>query len=214
MTRVFRELAPLLAAVLVLLCAAAGCVNVDLSKSYPERRYYLVHADREGPPASVRFERNVAVQKCNVSPAFEGKELVYRLSEATYASDFHNQFFLVPAYVITQEVRKWLEESRTFANVVPPRSQLESRYLVEPNLVALYGDYRDEAEPKAVLELQLFLIDPMQSPPEVLAKTDFRDARPLAERSPTALIEAWSASLRQALEQFEQQLQGLTLGEH
>ena len=213
MKRVFiRNAVPALAALLVALCATAGCVSVDLSKSYPERRYYLIHADRERPPAPVRFGGNVAVYRCSVSPAFEGKELVYRLSDAAYASDFYNQFFLMPAYVITQEVREWLEESQVFANVVTPRSQLESDYFVEPNLVALYGDYRDKEAPKAVLELQLFLVDPTQRPPEVLVKRDFRDARPLAEESPAALVEAWSAALREALEQFEQDLQGLRLG--
>jgi len=213
MKRVFSNPVSSLAALLVALCAAAGCVSVDLSKSYPERRYYLLHAERQGPPSSVRFERNVAVHKCSVSPAFEGKELVYRLSEAAYASDFHNQFFIMPAHLVTQEVRQWLEESQVFSNVVTPRSQLESDYLVEPNLVALYGDYRDKDAPKAILELQLLLIDPRQRPPKALLKTDFRDERPPAERSPAALVEAWSAALREALEQFEQDLQSLRLGQ-
>jgi ABC-type uncharacterized transport system auxiliary subunit len=205
----FGSLARPSAALLVALCAVAGCMNVDLAKSYPERRYYLLDAERQGPPAPVHFERNVTVHKCSVSPAFDGRELVYRLSDAGYASDFENQLFVTPGYAIAEEVRKWLAKSQVFANVVASRSELESDYVVEPNLVELYGDYRDETAPKAVLELQLYLIDDRQRPSEVLLKTDFRDERPLADSSAAALVEGWSASLRAALERFEEALQGL-----
>ena len=60
----------------------------------------------------------LTVRRIRVTPKYEGKGLVYRLSELSYESDFYNEFFISPVSMFTEEIRKQLSESGLFKIVV------------------------------------------------------------------------------------------------
>lgn len=147
---------------LILLSAAvfgalgmAGCGGI--TKSYPERTYYMFEV---APPEKVAAPvKGAALQvwKFNVSPGSDGKEFIYRTSDVNYESDFYNQFFRPPGAMLTEITIHWLADSGLFEEVISSLGQGFASYYIQSNVVELHGDYR--SAPEAVMTIQFFLLE-------------------------------------------------------
>lgn len=182
----------------------AGCVNLE--KGYPEKRYFVLDASRDEDISSPDTGKVLTVRRFRVSPKYEGKGLVYRLGELSYESDFYNEFFVSPVSMFTEEIRKRLEESGLFKHVVDPSSLLDSTFILEGAVTALYGDYRVKTAPKAVMEIQFFLFHETDSNPQIIFKSQYHKEEPLNGNTPDALVKSWSTALNQILTEFENDL--------
>jgi ABC-type uncharacterized transport system auxiliary subunit len=60
--------------------------------------------------------------------------------------------------MLTQETRAWLSESRLFKWVLEPGSLTDPTHVLEGSIIALYGDFTDEASPKARMRIRFFVI--------------------------------------------------------
>jgi len=193
-----------------LLLALTACSTV-LEQPATEKRLYLVAAERGAPLAPPTRGPVLAVQPFTVSPAYEGQGLVLRRPAAAIESDFYHQFFIPPAAMVETAAAGWLRHSGLFLKVGPATSELPPGLLVSGNLAALYGDFTTPGQPKAVLELQLLLLDARPGAnPAILARSDERRELPLALASSSngdavsdALVRAWSEALGQILSGFE-----------
>ncbi len=193
-----------LPAVLLLACAPAGCVS--LGGAYPEKRQYVLEAVRTGERRAPAAGTRLRVRRFQVSRAFEGTELVTRRGELEYESDFYNVFFTSPASQVTEATKRWLERSGLFEHALPAASAIESTHVLEGAVPALYGDLRDPAAPKAVLEIQFFLVAEASEPPAILHRKTYRRETAAPGGSAEALVVAWSAGLAEILAELEADL--------
>jgi uncharacterized lipoprotein YmbA len=177
----------------VALLTFAGCVS--LSTNYPEKHYYALEAPRDDGPFSPVSHTLLKVRKFRISPSFEGKEFVYRISDARYEADFYNEWFVSPNAMLTQQVLNWLTEADVFQYVMDSAGPLSATHSLEGNVTALYGDYRS-APSKAVLSLQVFLVHESSSPADILLHQEYRQEIELTEKSPEALVKGWNEALR------------------
>jgi len=193
---------------LALAAALPGCVN--LTKGYPEKRYYVIRAQPravEARPGDGNGEKEILkVGRFRVSPLYEGKEFVYRRDDLGYQSDFYNVFFISPGSLITEEVRRWLAGSGRFQHVMDPASQAAAALLLEGAVSSLYGDFRVEKSPRAVLEIQAILMRNAEGGGKVIFKKDYRQETALPDRSPAALARGWSEGLERILTELEEDL--------
>lgn len=196
------------AGILLVVTLLAGCAP---KKSFPDKRYYVLDASRPRGASSPAKDVVLSVRRLRVSPRYERKGLVYRTGELNYESDFYNEFLISPSAILTQEVRQWMEASHLFRNVVASASHMAVSYILEGNVTALYGDYRDAGSPKAVLEMQFFLISDISVETEVAFQRDYREEVPLKETSPEALVDGWNEALGQILAALEQDLRAVSL---
>ena len=188
-----RRTIPLLLLVAVLL---AGCAQT-LSRPAPEKRLYAITAQRQDTQPPARDKSVLKVRPLQISPAYQGKEMIYRVGEVEVESDYYNTFFVQPALNLTQQTAQWIERAGIFGNVVDSTSQMQDTHLLDGMVNALYGDFRDKAHPKAVLEMQFFLLKNTNDKYGVVFQktyaqavpfsTDFKDAKALAEAYNTAL---------------------------
>ncbi len=181
-----------------------GCVNLE--KSYPEKHYFILDASRDKDVSSPDKGEVLTVRRFRVSPKYEGKGLVYRLKELSYESDFYNEFFIAPASMFTEEIRKRLAGSGLLKHVVDQASLLDSTYILEGAVTALYGDYRVKTAPKAVMEIQFFLLQETDSNPKIIYQSQYRKEEPLNGNTPDALVKSWNTALNQILTEFETDL--------
>jgi len=190
--------------IFILFSLSIGCINLE--RSYIEKHYFVLEASRGENISSPETDAVLTVRRLRVSPQYEGKGLVYRLGELGYESDYYNEFFISPASMFTEEIRKRLAVSGLFKHVVGLSSLLDSTYVLEGAVTALYGDYRVSTAPKAVMEIQFFLLRETDVSPEIILQRQYHKEEPLTGNTPDALVNSWNSTLNQILTEFETDL--------
>jgi len=188
-----------------------GCFNFN--KNFPEKRFFVLSASRSAGISLSPSDAILRIRRFRVSPRFEGKGLVYRKGNSNYESDFYNEFFISPALMIAEEVDKWLKGSGLFQYVTSSSSPVEPTLELQGKISTLYGDYRDTRVPKAVLEIQFFLVRNVSSRPVIVFQKTYHEEYILKGNSPETLVTGWNLALEHILTQFETNLKDLDLNE-
>jgi cholesterol transport system auxiliary component len=195
----------------LLLVSCAACVSVGIERSYPEKRYFALEVGAAGNPENPGGNEILEVSNLRVSPRYSDKNFVYRLSDVGYETDFYNQFLVLPAALITEEVRKSLADSQLFKHVISSASQLQPSYVLEGTVNALYGDFRKANAPVAVLETEFFLNSTIPTKPGIIMQKRYTKSVPLSGRSPEALVKGWNEALEAILTSLVADLKTLKL---
>jgi len=182
-----------------------GCLNLE--RSYPEKRYFILDVSRDEDISSPDTGTVLKVRRFRISSRYEGRGFVYRLKDLSYESDFYNEFFISPASLLTEEIRKWVAGSGLFQHVVDPSSYMDPNYVLEGAVTSLYGDYGVSTTPRGILEMQFFLLDEASASPEIIFQSKYRKEEPLKGNTPDALVKSWNKALNQILTEFETDLE-------
>jgi cholesterol transport system auxiliary component len=177
-----------------------------------QRRFYLLEVEREGPPRSVSLPGRLVVQPTRLSPGYDKKELVYRLSPSRYESDYYHQFVTDAGSQTAEQMRQWLRKSRSFSQVLVAGSVADATHILESSITALYGDFRDKNQPQAVLDLQVFLIDVRTRDLPVVFHKEYAARAPLRENTAEALVQGYDQALREILTALENDLAAVVAG--
>ncbi len=199
------------ALVLVLATLVAGCVSLE--KSYPEKTYYLLAAERKAAKRAPVPKAVLRVSSCRVAPAFDKTQIVIRRGESAYEADFWNAFFLPPSEMLTATVRDFYAESGLFENVVHAGSLVDASLVLETAVPAIYADLREEggAGASAVVSFQALLLRDGADGPKVLLERSYREATPLEDRSAKGIVAGLNAGLAKVLAALEADMAKLDL---
>jgi len=203
-----NAIAPIFGLMVVLV--AGGC---SIKQSYPSKDYFALEVSRETESAPPSAEKTLLVQDFIVSPKFEDKGFVYRLTDLTYETDYYNEFIVPPGALFSEDTREWLAGSGIFDLVGDRRTVVSPTYTLQGRITALYGDMRKKGREKAVLEVRVFVFE--HPGPDVTHETDlrfqkkYREEVPLSARSPAALVEGWNTAFRNILTALEKDLRGV-----
>ena len=190
-------------ALLVLAAVLGGC---SLKKQAPAKLRYLVEAKRSGESKAGAAQATLHVRNLQVAAPFVGRGFVYRNSDQEYETDFYHEFLVAPQPMLTEQVRQWLGASGLFRAVLGPASKLDSTRSLEGNVTALYGDLRDTAAPRAVLEIHFVLVNDQGPSLEIAFQKSYRQEAQLGTRSPDALVVGWGSALAKVLAELERDL--------
>jgi ABC-type uncharacterized transport system auxiliary subunit len=195
---------------LLSLALLTACVNLE--RSYPEKRYFALQAQRPSGGGNAVSDAALRVSPFRVSPAFEVTEMVYRRGENEYESDFYNEFFLLPSDMVTEAARRWFTDSGLFQNVITAGSMVDTSLVLEGAVPALYADLRDSGSPKAVLELQALLLhdSPAESPRMIFQKS-YSQAVPMEGVSAAAFVASMNSALAMSLQALEEDIRKANL---
>ena len=184
-------------------CTVCGCVQ----SATTERKYYVLDTVREGGPARIHTGSTLRLRRFNVDEAFATRQLVYRVDEFRYEPDYYHQFLVLPGVMITEEARDWLANSGLFGRVTSVGSRLESTYLLEGNVIALYADFTKGSAPAAIMTIRFFLlVGPDANETVPLAQT-YRAESPILAKTAEAVVEAFSKDLSEILTRLEADLE-------
>lgn len=173
----------------------AGCVSVE--KSYPDKRFFVLEIPRREAQTAAAATGVLMVSPLRVSPRYDGRSFVYRLSEANFESDFYNQFLVSPGPLLTEEIRRGLSQAQLAQYVVSAASQAEPTLVLEGTVDALYGDFRDRNAPKAVLEMEFFLAKESPSKSEIVLRRRYTKSVAVSGRTPEGLVKGWNDGLNE-----------------
>ena len=173
--------------------ALTGCVG--LGQSQPEKHYYALEAIRQGERLVAVPGTILNIRRFRAAPPFQGREVVYRESDARYERDFYNQWLAPPDVMLTQQILNWLTAAGLFHYVTDSSGPLPATYILDGMVTALYGDYR--ATPfKIVLGLQFVLMHDVSASTDIIWHDQYRKEVEVREESPEALVSGGNDALR------------------
>lgn len=190
-----------LRAFLLSLCAVL-VLTACVTRPTVEIRSYLL-----APPwpttSSARPVLDLRVAPFDVAPQFEGKPLVYRFSEVRYEADFYNEFLVTPRIMLMERSAEWLRHAGWRVAATSP-----APYVIRATVPALYGDFRDPAQPRAVLDTRLSLWRTGEDTPLIVR--GYHYSVPIPDSSADSVVQGLSQALAQTLEQWQNELHSLT----
>jgi ABC-type uncharacterized transport system auxiliary subunit len=184
-------------------------VSMVLSGCGPKRiaynqRNFVLETSRNSPQQKTSKDVILDVKNFSIDTTFSTKSLVYRKGQSEYETDFYNQFLIRPDDMITEKTRSWLSESGLFKWVLELGSYTDATHVLEGNITALYGDFRDDSSPKASMKIRVFLVK-LPEKSVVFGKT-YEAVLEVKSQTAEALVEAFDNCLRQILTDLEKDL--------
>ena len=141
---------------LLISVAILGLVSCSLPTRPPVApTSWMVSPERVDPPRQARSDLWLQIGSVSVAPPFDGKSLVYRVGDQRYEKDFYNVYTSIPAEMIANAERQWINKSNIFSAAVGQSSSFFPYYFLEASVDEFYGDYR--GQPEAVVTVEFFL---------------------------------------------------------
>ena len=181
----------------------AGCGD---RQAY-DKKYYVLGATRQAESIKTETDSLLEIHRFTIDSAFDGKGLVYRTGQFEYESDYYNEFLISPSAMVTEKTRNWLSGSGLFKRVLDVGSQIDPTHILEGNITALYGDFRDKSSPEAAIEMRVFLLKTQANGETVLVFGEtYKSSVAIESKGPEALIEALNRCLEEILSSLEEDL--------
>lgn len=186
---------------LLLLLVLSGCFSVpialdELAKDPPAQRHFMLQLpDAPEPRPAGAGDRLVRINLPYAAAPFDGRNLVYRLGADEWQRDYYNLHLASPAGRLGELTHEWLlaQEGITPLSV----SEVQPAHLVlDLNLRELYGDFRDETAPAAVLRLEVRVLD---ADLQLRRQGTLQQRIPLASTAPEELVRGLGEALQKAL---------------
>lgn len=200
MSRRLRVVRASAAGLLLAALAAAGCFS-RIEPQRLERNRFLLAPVRGVDPSPSGVGR-LRVERPAVASLFAQKGFTYRTGESTYDNDFYNEFFAPPGTVVQSALVSWLRESGRFAEVGGD-GLLDPDWILTGRVEQLYADLRSGGAPRAILELELRLVDARVPSRDVVFAARYRREEQAGEASGRAIVDAWSRALADVATELE-----------
>ena len=189
---------------LVLLVLVCGCSSG--SKQEDPSNYFLLEAQRQGVGEPAETSMILMVQPFPVSPGIEQRELVYRRSMSRYETDYYERFITDVGSQVAEQTRRWLSQSGCLGQVLPVGTSVDATHLLEGNIAKLHSDFREEANPKALMEVDCYLVDVRTRKPAVVFHGTYNATAKITEAKAESIIAAYNLCLDQILIKLESSL--------
>lgn len=201
---VIRHLFLLLAIILL-----SGCFGSTTKEEVEEvvetPRYFVVDVDRGLMATEFAKDRVLRLMPVRVTSQFRNKEIVFRVGEDEYQPQPNDLLFSSPQDMFTDQLRRWLEKTGLFTQVVMDDNQ-SADFVMEAAVTALYGEKRERQLPQSVLEIQFFLMDGKSGTPRALFQTGLRAEVEIGETTPAETVKGWRFGLEELLTTVEEDL--------
>jgi ABC-type uncharacterized transport system auxiliary subunit len=178
------------------------CTGCLPSSNYPDRHQYLLTVRMPAKQKAKSSSKVLLVNDTTIVPQFNNTNFVYRTDSVHYLSDYYHVFFIQPANMINQLALQYLSTTGLFHYVTDSSSIIKPNYLLDSKVLALYADYRNKNNPKAVIAIKFILFSDHNHQTKIILNKTFREAIPLQTKNSESLIKAWNVGLTRILRQL------------
>jgi uncharacterized lipoprotein YmbA len=166
---------------------------------------WMLAPERTGAPRQARTDFWLKVGVVAVAAPYDGKSLVYRLGDQRFEKDFYNIYTTIPAEMIANSERQWINKANIFAAAVGQSNSFFPYYILQTTVNEFYGDYR--VKPEAVVSVEFFLtvVNGSKTNP-LIGANRYTKRVALKDNTPEALVLGQQQALAEILNQYEEQL--------
>ena len=127
------------------------------------------------------------------------------LCRSRYEQDFYNVYSAIPAEIISNADRQWLNLANIFAATLGQGNSFFPFYTLQATVEEFYGDYR--VKPEAVVTIEFFLAAANAGITNPLIGSNRYSRRvALKDNTPQALIVGQQQALAEIFKEYEAQL--------
>jgi cholesterol transport system auxiliary component len=191
----------------MLMALLSGCVSLE--RTYPDKRFFVLEVNGAASASSGGAVNDAILQvsTLRISPRYQDRSFVYRVSDTGYETDFYNQFLASPAGLISEEIRKGLIAEQLFKFVISPSNSQAPSYVLDGTINGIYGDFRNLNAPAGVIDLEIFVTSDVPAKPGILMQKRYVKSVPVSSRSPEALVKSWDQALEEIVAALAADLQ-------
>jgi cholesterol transport system auxiliary component len=166
---------------------------------------FMVNPERSGEPLKNRSSLWLKIGSVSVAPPYDGRSLVYRLGDQRFEKDFYNIYTTLPADMISNAERQWINKSGIFSAAVGQSNSFFPYYTLQATVNEFYGDYR--VKPEAVVSIEFFLTVTNSGKGNPLIGSNRYSKRiALKDNTPEALVMGQQQALVEIFKEYEVQL--------
>ena len=166
---------------------------------------YMINPERVGEPLKARTNYWLKIGSVAVVAPYDGRSLVYRLGDQRFEKDFYNIYTTLPAEMIANAERQWINKSGIFTAAVGQSNSFFPYYTLQATVNEFYGDYR--VRPEAVVSIEFFLtVTNGGTTNPIIGKNLYTKRINLKDNSPEALVAGQQQALAEILKEYEVQL--------
>lgn len=184
-------------------CFGLGSKDDDSGTAH----YYVIDVDRGAIAPQIVSHRVLRINPVSVTPHFRGKNVVFRIGDDEYQQQENHQFFSDPQEIFTEQLKRWLQKSGLFSQVVTSEN-IPVDMVLDVAVTALYGDNREQFSPQAIMEMQFFLMSGLERSSTPLFQTGLRVEVDIEETSSPKVVKGWKQGLEELLATMEDDLSG------
>lgn len=184
-------------------CAALVLVACSIGKPVPQATTYVIEPPTPAASqAAAQRPDALGMGSVRVAAAYSGHALVYRMQDVQYTSDPYNAFIAEPAAILGNQMAQWLDRASPFRTVAQPGGTQTAPYVLEATVTELYGDFRPNQTPAAVIAIQFVLVDMTGTRSRVVLERTLSSRVDLPQASPDALVRGYGTALAEVLTQL------------
>lgn len=176
----------------------------SLSRPNPDQSSWLVTPERTAAPRATPVNMHLKMGNFSANAPYDGKSLVYRMSDNKYEKDFYNVYLVYPRDMVANATQKWLTQSNAFTLIIEQPTTFFPMYQLQGVIDEFYGDYRDQ--PTAVVTIQFYASSSFNGKNGMFSTPRITKRVPLADKSTQALINGQQQALSEVLQELEQRL--------
>ncbi len=172
-------------------------------KKNPEKKSYLISADRQKFARGKEKFEYIKVNKFKISSYYEGKGFVYKNSDVNVESDFYNEFLTFPVANFQEIFNSWIMDTN-IGKLAPGVVAEEKLFYIGGHILSLYGDFSDSKKPAAVLDLDIYLQKASDS--TIIYKKTYKKIVSIPNSNPEELVKGWNVGITEILQEFEKDI--------
>jgi uncharacterized lipoprotein YmbA len=166
---------------------------------------FMVNPERSGEPLKNRSSLWLKIGSVSVAPPYDGRSLVYRLGDQRFEKDFYNVYTTLPADMIANAERQWINKSGIFSAAVGQSNSFFPYYTLQATVNEFYGDYR--VRPEAVVSMEFFLtVTNSGKGNPLIGSNRYTKRITLKDNTPAALVMGQQQALAEIFKEYEAQL--------
>jgi uncharacterized lipoprotein YmbA len=183
----------------------------SLRSPAPDPTIFSLVANRPAAAPAAPLPYSVRVRDFRQSIEIDTRSLVYRLDEVRFATDFYNVYLATPAALVAQNTETWLRQAVLFTSIVGTNVPVDTDFVLDAEVLVIFGDYRDPARPAAMIAVHYYLWKETGATRTLVFNKPYVQRVPIATATPDALVRGFSTGLGNILGEFERDLRAANL---
>ncbi|MEX3070877.1 hypothetical protein AB3Y13_03570 [Vibrio alginolyticus] len=179
-----------------------GC---GMSQPVERPKNYAIVADNPAKAYSKKYE-TLLIDSVRVESPFNDTQMVFRLSDVSFESDYYNRYITEPSAIIENQISTSLTRSGVVGNTLPYNAGVTTNLVLKTVVTKLFGDFRKEEPPSAIIEIQFILVDSSSIRPTIIFDKKILRKVKVPERSASALAQGLGIALTETFAELAEEI--------